>query len=70
MKDKATLVDKYYRIWAFAMPVTSFLVIPSIQGTTIGYLMCFLSVPLVLLFGAVRARTTCTSWARPSSSGC
>ncbi|WP_248322959.1 hypothetical protein [Caballeronia sp. Sq4a] len=51
MKDKATLIDKYYRIWAFAMPVTSFLVFPSIQGTTIGYLMCFLSVPLVLLFG-------------------
>ncbi|WP_244816806.1 hypothetical protein [Caballeronia sp. Lep1P3] len=51
MKDKATLIDSYYRIWAFAMPVTSFLVIPSIQGTTIGYLMCFLSVPLVLLFG-------------------
>jgi hypothetical protein len=55
MKDKASLTDLYYRIWAFAMPVTSFLVMPSIQGTTIGYLMCFLSVPLVLLFGG-RAR--------------
>lgn len=55
MKEKAALTDLYYRIWAFAMPVTSFLVIPSIQGTTIGYLMCFLSVPLVLLFGG-RAR--------------
>ncbi|SAK55743.1 hypothetical protein AWB76_02223 [Caballeronia temeraria] len=51
MKEKAALTDLYYRIWAFAMPVTSFLVMPSIQGTTIGYLMCFLSVPLVLLFG-------------------
>jgi hypothetical protein len=55
MKEKAALTDLYYRIWAFAMPVTSFLVVPSIQGTTIGYLMCFLSVPLVLLFGG-RAR--------------
>ncbi|SAK90685.1 hypothetical protein AWB75_06346 [Caballeronia catudaia] len=55
MKEKAALTDLYYRIWAFAMPVTSFLVMPSIQGTTIGYLMCFLSVPLVLLFGG-RAR--------------
>ena len=55
MKEKAALTDTYYKIWAFAMPVTSFLVIPSIQGTTIGYLMCFLSVPLVLLFGG-RAR--------------
>jgi len=51
MKEKAALTDLYYRIWAFAMPVTSFLVFPSIQGTTIGYLMCFLSMPLVLLFG-------------------
>lgn len=33
------------------MPVTSVLVIPSIQGTTAGYLMCFLSVPLVLIYG-------------------
>ncbi|MCE4545175.1 MULTISPECIES: hypothetical protein [unclassified Caballeronia] len=55
MKEKAALTDLYFRIWAFAMPVTSFLVMPSIQGTTIGYLMCFLSVPLVLLFGG-RAR--------------
>ncbi|GJH28055.1 hypothetical protein [Caballeronia novacaledonica] len=55
MKEKAALTDLYYRIWAFAMPVTSFLVMPSIQGTTIGYLMCFLSVPLVMLFGG-RAR--------------
>lgn len=55
MKEKAALTDVYFRIWAFAMPVTSFLVMPSIQGTTIGYLMCFLSVPLVLLFGG-RAR--------------
>lgn len=55
MKEKAALTDLYYRIWAFAMPVTSFLLVPSIQGTTIGYMMCFLSVPLVLLFGG-RAR--------------
>jgi hypothetical protein len=51
MKEKATLLDYYFRIWAFAMPITSFLLIPSIQGTTIGYGMCFLSVPVVLLFG-------------------
>ncbi|GAB5095391.1 hypothetical protein [Caballeronia sp. HLA56] len=51
MKEKLALTDRFYQIWAFAMPVTSFLVMPSIQGTTIGYLMCFLSVPLVLLFG-------------------
>jgi len=54
MREKATLTDVYYRIWAFVMPVTSFLVLPSIQGTTIGYGMCFLSVPLVLVFGGRR----------------
>ncbi len=57
MKEKAALTDIYFRIWAFAMPVTSFLLIPSIQGTTIGYGMCFMSVPLVLLFGG-RTRKT------------
>ncbi len=56
MKEKATLTDLYYQIWAFAMPVTSFLLIPSIQGTTIGYGMCFMSVPLVLLFGGNRRK--------------
>jgi hypothetical protein len=56
MKEKASLTDLYYRIWAFAMPITSFLLIPSIQGTTIGYGMCFMSVPLVLLFGGKRRK--------------
>jgi hypothetical protein len=57
MKEKATLTDVYFRIWAFAMPITSFLLIPSIQGTTIGYGMCFMSVPLVLLFGGRKRKS-------------
>ncbi|MFB9128434.1 hypothetical protein E2553_09445 [Paraburkholderia dipogonis] len=40
--------DLYYFIWAFAMPVTSVLIMPSVQGTTLGYLMCFLSLPVAL----------------------
>jgi hypothetical protein len=50
-REKAALTDVYFRVWAFTSLVTSFLIFPSIQGTTIGYGMCFLSVPLVLLFG-------------------
>jgi hypothetical protein len=49
--------DLYYFIWAFAMPVTSVLIMPSVQGTTLGYLMCFLSLPVALACaGASRSR--------------
>jgi len=51
MNNRSSLVDKYYFLWALVMPVTSVLVVPSIQGTTPGYLLCFLSLPLVLLYG-------------------
>lgn len=57
MNNRSSLLDKYYFLWALVMPVTSVLTVPSIQGTTMGYLMCFLSVPLVLAYGkAGRAR--------------
>jgi hypothetical protein len=57
MKQASLLIDKYFIPWALVMPVTSVLVVPSIQGTTAGYLMCFLSLPLVLAYGgAGRAR--------------
>jgi hypothetical protein len=49
--------DLYYFVWIFAMPVTSILLMPSIQGTTVGYIMCFLSLPLALAHaGASRTR--------------
>jgi hypothetical protein len=51
MKTVHSILDKYYFVWAFAMPVTSYSLFPSIQGTTAGYLMCFLSLPVVLLCG-------------------
>jgi len=40
-------VDRYFYIWSIFLPITSFLLIPSIQGTTIGYLMAFASLALV-----------------------
>ncbi|MFM0170093.1 hypothetical protein [Paraburkholderia sediminicola] len=49
--------DLYYFVWVFAMPVTSVLLMPSIQGTTLGYIMCFFSLPLALACaGASRTR--------------
>jgi hypothetical protein len=57
MNNTSSLTDKYFMLWALVMPITSVLVVPSIQGTTAAYLMCFLSLPLVLGFGgAGRAR--------------
>ncbi|WP_117017283.1 hypothetical protein [Aeribacillus pallidus] len=40
-------IDKYFSIWALFLPITSVLLIPSVQGTTPGYLMAFLSLIFV-----------------------
>ncbi|WCM22604.1 polysaccharide biosynthesis tyrosine autokinase [Paraburkholderia bryophila] len=48
MRRPSTLIDRYYKVWAFFVPITSVLVFPGIQGTTAGYLMCFLSLGVVL----------------------
>src|SRR5471030_2345975 len=57
MNNTSSLTDKYFMLWALVMPITSVLVVPSIQGTTAAYLMRFLWLPLVLGFGgAGRAR--------------
>ena len=44
----STLIDLYFKCWALVLPITSVLLLPSIQGTTPAYMMAFLSVPLVL----------------------
>jgi hypothetical protein len=56
MKTVHSIADNYYFVWAFAMPITSYSLLPSIQGTTVGYLMCFLSLPVVLLYGGTDRR--------------
>lgn len=45
--EKATF--NYFKIWSLVLPITSFLLIPSIQGTTPGYVLGFLSL-LIGLF--------------------
>jgi hypothetical protein len=56
LKTVHSITDKFYLVWAFAMPITSYVLFPSIQGTTIGYMMCFLSLPLVMLCGGADRR--------------
>lgn len=41
--------DRYFYIWAIFLPITSYVLLPSIQGTTIGFLMAFLSIILAPL---------------------
>jgi hypothetical protein len=56
---RSSLLEKYFAVWAFAMPVTSVLILPSVQGTTAGYLLCFLSFPVALACaGRNRSRYT------------
>jgi hypothetical protein len=55
-KSISSHADLYYFIWVFAVPVTSVLLVPTIQGTTVGYIMCFLSLPLALAWGGASRR--------------
>ena len=40
----------FFCLWAYLVPITSVLIVPSVQGTVPGYLMCYLSFGLVVLF--------------------
>jgi hypothetical protein len=40
-------IDKYFALWAVVIPVTSVIVLP-IQGSTPGYLLAFLSLPVAI----------------------
>ncbi|WP_168792820.1 hypothetical protein [Paraburkholderia aromaticivorans] len=56
-QSNSSHADLYYFVWVFAMPVTSVLLMPAVQGTTVGYIMCFFSLPLALAWaGASRTR--------------
>jgi hypothetical protein len=42
------ILNKYFYFWALFLPISSVLLIPSIQGTIPGYLFAFISIFLVL----------------------
>ncbi|RKP53187.1 hypothetical protein D7Z26_15785 [Cohnella endophytica] len=46
------LFQRYFYAWAIFLPITSFLLVPSVQGTTIAYVFALASV-VVVLFGSV-----------------
>jgi hypothetical protein len=49
-KSSAHQIEEWFvAVWCLVMPVTSFLVVPSIQGTTPAYIFAFFSVLLVLV---------------------
>jgi hypothetical protein len=46
------LIHRYFYVWAIFLPITSFLIMPSVQGTTIAYVFALSSI-VVVLFGSV-----------------
>jgi len=44
----SNLEEAFMAMWCLVMPVTSVLVVPSIQGTTLAYIFAFLSLGLGL----------------------
>jgi len=46
--DRMRGLPRFIPLWCLVMPITSFLIVPSIQGTIPAYLMAFASLLLVL----------------------
>lgn len=51
MDNKYNIIDKYFILWTFFIPITSVILIPNIKGTLISYLLAFIS-PFIILFRA------------------
>ncbi len=50
-------LDRFYYLWALVVPITSFLIVPSLQGTVPAFMLSFASVFVVIAFGgALRSR--------------
>lgn len=47
--NKLDIIDKFFIIWSFFIPITSFVLIPSVKGSLISYILAFIS-PLIILF--------------------
>jgi hypothetical protein len=55
VKLSVTRLDCFFALWALVLPITSLLIFPSIQGTTLAYLLAFSSLPFAVLFFPGRA---------------
>lgn len=47
--NKLDIIDKFFIIWSFFIPITSFVLMPSVKGSLISYILGFIS-PLIILF--------------------
>ncbi len=47
------VLDIYFAFLSLVLPITSFLLIPSIQGTTPAYILALLAIPLVTLIKSI-----------------
>ena len=50
MDNKYSIADKYFIIWAFFIPISSWAIAPSIKGSLMSYLFAFLSPFIVVFF--------------------
>ncbi len=56
------IIDKYFYLLALVLPITSFLVIPSIKGTTPAFLLALGSIFVVLILSIFRESEYIKSW--------
>jgi hypothetical protein len=49
--DNSKLIDRYFCIWAFFLPITSILIIPSLQGTTPAFMFALVGIFIAPIIG-------------------
>lgn len=47
--NKLDIIDKFFIIWSFFIPITSFVLMPSVKGSLISYILAFIT-PFIILF--------------------
>lgn len=56
---KNTLSYKFFLIWSFFIPITSFVLLPSVKGSLISYIMAFISPIIVISCKKIRKKYFC-----------
>lgn len=50
MNNKYNISDKYFIVWSFFIPISSWVISPSIKGSLVSYILAFLSFFIVFFF--------------------
>ena len=53
--NKLDIIDKFFIIWSFFIPITSFVLMPSVKGSLISYILAFIT-PFIISMRWVRQR--------------